>query len=196
MVKVTTNVIQETPDKKFVIIDGICYSREAIESWTSDELAKLRNKLILKNQEASKDCAIYDAFEPYIKKAEIREERQSDRIELEWVIHETSDKKFVIIDNRGYPREVVDKWSSKDFEKLRDGMILRLQDEFCKRKDAIYGAFRPYIKKAEIREERQSDYIELEQVIRRMPREDVITLFAAYFNEFLNKKNGDGSKNE
>lgn len=193
MIKVRTNVIQETPDKKFVIIDGICYSREAIESWTSDELAKLRNKLIIKNQEASKDCAIYDAFEPYIKKAEIREEQQSDHIELERVIHETSDKKFVIIDNRGYPREVVDKWSSKNFEKLRDGMILRLQDEFCKRKDAIYGAFGPYIKRAEIREEQRSDYIELEQMIRRMPREDVITLFAAYFNELF-KKNGDDSK--
>ena len=112
------------------------------------------------------------------------------------VIHETSDKKWVIIDNRGYPREVVNKWSSKDFEKLRDGMIIRLQDEFYTRKDAIYDAFGPYIKKAEIREEQQSDYVELEQMIRRMPREDVITLFAAYFNEFLNKTNRDDSKNE
>ncbi len=112
------------------------------------------------------------------------------------VIHETADKKFVIIDDRGYPREVVDKWSSKDFEKLRDGMILGLQDEFYTRKDAVYDAFEPYIKKAVIREEQQSDYIELAQTIRRMPREDVITLFADYFNEFLSKSNREGSKNE
>lgn len=112
------------------------------------------------------------------------------------VIQETPDKKFVIIDGICYSREVVDKWLSKDFEKLRDGMIIRLQDEFYTRKDAIYDAFEPYIKKAEIREEQQSDYIELERMIRRMPREDVITLFAAYFNEFLSKANGDDSKNE
>lgn len=117
MITVTTKVIHETPDKKFVVIDDTCYSREAIESWTSDELAKLRNKLIHKNHEAAMDCAIYDAFEPYIKKAVIREEQQSD-------------------------------------------------------------------------------HIELERVIRRMPREDVIAIFAAYFNEFLNKTNGDDSKNE
>lgn len=29
-----------------------------------------------------------------------------------------------------------------------------------------------------------------------MPREDVIAVSAAYFNEFLNKTNGDDSKNE
>ena len=119
MIKVTTKIIRETPDKKFVIIDGVCYSREAIESWASNELAEFRNKLIHKNHEAAKDY-----------------------------------------------------------------------------ENAIFEAFEPYIKRAEIREEQHSDYIELEQMIRRMPREDVIAIFAAYFNEFLNKKNGDDSKNE
>ena len=112
------------------------------------------------------------------------------------VIQETPDKKFVIIDDTCYSREVIDKWSSTDFEKLRDGMVLRLQDEFCKRKDAVYDAFEPYIKKAVIREEQKSDYIELEQMIRRMPQEDVIAVFTIYFDEILNKKNGDDSKNE
>lgn len=107
------------------------------------------------------------------------------------VIQETPDKKFVIIDDICYSREVIERWTSGDFTTIRDKMILRLQDEFCKRKDAVYDAFEPYIKKAVIREEQKSDYIELEQMIRRMPREDVITLFAAYFNEFLNKKNGE-----
>lgn len=119
MIKVTTKIIHETPDKKFVIIDGVCYSREAIESWASNELAEFRNKLIHKNHEAAMDY-----------------------------------------------------------------------------ENAIFEAFEPYIKRAEIREEQHSDYIELEQMIRRMPREDVIAIFAAYFNEFLNKKNGDDSKNE
>ena len=80
--------------------------------------------------------------------------------------------------------------------KLRDRIVLELQDEFCARKDAVYDAFEPYIKKAEIREERQSDYIALAQTIRQMPREDVITLFVDYFNEFLSKSNREGSKNE
>lgn len=119
MIKVTTKIIHETPDKKFVIIDGVCYSREAIESWASNELAELRNKLIHKNHEAAMDY-----------------------------------------------------------------------------ENAIFEAFEPYIKKAEIREERKSDYIALAQTIRRMPREDVITLFADYFNEFLSKSNREGSKNE
>ena len=30
------------------------------------------------------------------------------------VIHETADKKFVIIDDRGYPREVVENWTSNE----------------------------------------------------------------------------------
>lgn len=70
MIKVTTKIIHETPDKKFVIIDGVCYSREAIESWGSNELAEFRNKLIHKNHEAAMDYenAIFEAFEPYIKR--------------------------------------------------------------------------------------------------------------------------------
>lgn len=113
-----TKVIQETPDKKFVIIDGICYSREAIESWTSDELAKLRNKLILKNQEASKD------YEDY-----------------------------------------------------------------------VYNAFQPYIMEAMYKEIRRDEKRALAKMIREMPREDVMAVFATYFNEFFKKK-GDNSKNE
>nr|DAK55655.1 MAG TPA: hypothetical protein [Caudoviricetes sp.] len=108
----------------------------------------------------------------------------------------TRDGQTIIINGKKYPSKVVDKWPSKNFVKLRDGIVLELQDEFCARKNAVYDAFEPYIKKAEIREERQSDYIALAQTIRRMPREDVITLFADYFNEFLNKVNGDDSKNE
>lgn len=75
MIKVTTKIIHETPDKKFVIIDGVCYSREAIESWASNELAEFRNKLIHKNHEAAMDYenAIFEAFEPYIKAAKDRQ---------------------------------------------------------------------------------------------------------------------------
>ena len=88
MNKVTTKIIRETPDKEFVIIDGMCYSRETIESWTSNELAELRNKLIYQNHEAAMDYenAIFEAFKPYIKRAEIREKQHSDYIELEQLI--------------------------------------------------------------------------------------------------------------
>lgn len=112
------------------------------------------------------------------------------------IIHETADKKFVIIDDRGYPREVVDNWSPEDFVRIRDGMLLKHQRESEARANSIYDAFGPYIVNAEAKKARSDDKRALAKMIREMPREDVIAVSAAYFNEFLNKTNGDDSKNE
>lgn len=112
------------------------------------------------------------------------------------IIHETPDKKLVIIDGRSYPREVVENWTSNELAELRNKLIHKNHEAAMDYENAIFEDFEPYIKRAEIREERQSDYIAIGQIIRRMPREDVITLFADYFNEFLSKSNREGSKNE
>lgn len=112
------------------------------------------------------------------------------------IIRKTCGGSVITVDGVSYSRKQFEKLTLVDLAKIQDRMILKLQDEFREQKDAIYDAFEPYMKKAKIREEQQSDYIALAQMIRRMPREDVITVFAAYFNEFLNKTNGDGSKNE
>lgn len=112
------------------------------------------------------------------------------------IIRKTCGGSVITVGGVSYSRKQFEKLTLADLAKIQDRMILKLQDEFREQKNAIYDAFEPYIKKAEIREERQSDYIALAQAIRRMPREDVITLFADYFNEFLNKVNGDDSKNE
>lgn len=63
------------------------------------------------------------------------------------IIFEKYDGKTVtvVIDGKGYPRESVDKWSSEDFVKLRDKMLLKCQRESEARTNSIYDAFGPYI---------------------------------------------------
>ncbi len=102
----------------------------------------------------------------------------------------------VVIDGIGYPREVVDKWTLTDILKIRDEILLRHQRESKAYTDAIFAAFRPYIVNAKAKKARIDAQKGLAQTIRQMPREDVIAVFTAYFNEFLNETNGDDSKND
>lgn len=102
----------------------------------------------------------------------------------------------VVIDGMGYPREVVDKWSPEDFMKIRDEMLLKHQIESEARANSIYDAFGPYIANAEVKKAQSDAKIDLAQMIRRMPKEDVIAVFTIYFDELLNMTNGDDSKNE
>ena len=111
-------------------------------------------------------------------------------------IIKTRDGQTIIINGKKYPREVVDKWSPKDFEKLRDRMILNHQQVSKDREDSIYHAFQPYIMEAMLKEARQDEKRALAKMIREMPREDVIAVFTVYFDELLNKANGDDSKND
>ena len=75
-------------------------------------------------------------------------------------------------------------------------MVLKNQKESRARESAIYDAFQPYIMKAVVREARMDEKRDLAQMIHRMPEEDAIAVFTIYFNEILNKKNGDNEKNE
>lgn len=102
----------------------------------------------------------------------------------------------VVIDGKGYPREVVDKWSPEDFMKIRDKMLLKCQRESEARANSIYDAFGPYIVNAEAKKAQSDAKIDLAQTIRQMPKEDVIAVFTIYFDELLNMTNGDDSKNE
>lgn len=102
----------------------------------------------------------------------------------------------IVIDGKGYPREVVDNWSSDELAKIRNKLILKRQEDSKNYENSVYDAFRPYIIKAVIRETRRDEKRNLEQMIREMRREDVIAVFTAYFNELLNMTNGDNSKNE
>lgn len=102
----------------------------------------------------------------------------------------------IYIGGQGYSREDFDNLSVDDLCKIRNKMFLKLQDEFSERKDAVYDAFEPYIEKAGIREEKEAEKRALALMIRRMPQEDVIAVFTIYFDEILNKKNGDNDKNE
>lgn len=112
------------------------------------------------------------------------------------IIFERCHGKLIVIDGKEYLREVVDKWSSEDFEKLRDRMILNHQQVSKAREDSIYNAFQPYIMEAMLKEARQDEKRALAKMIREMPREDVIAVFTVYFDELLNKANGDDSKND
>lgn len=102
----------------------------------------------------------------------------------------------VVIDGIGYPREVVDKWSPEDFMKIRDEMLLKCQRESDARANSIYDAFGPYIVSATTKKAQSDAKIDLAQTIRQMPKEDVIAVFTVYFDELLNKANGDDSKND
>ncbi len=112
------------------------------------------------------------------------------------IIIKTHDGQTIIINGKKYPSKVVDKWSSKDFAKLRDGMILNHQQVSKAREDSIYNAFQPYIMEAILKEARHDERKALAKMIREMPREDVIAVFTIYFDELLNMTNGDDSKNE
>lgn len=112
------------------------------------------------------------------------------------IIHKTCGGSVITVDGVSYSCKQFEKLTLGDLAKIQDRMILKLQDEFREQKNAIYDAFEPYMEKAKIREEQQRDYIALAQMIQRMPREDVIAVFTAYFNELLSKVNGDDSKNE
>ena len=102
----------------------------------------------------------------------------------------------VVIDGKGYPNEVVDDWSPEDFMKIRDEMLLKCQRESEARVNSIYDAFEPYIINAKVKKAQSDAKIDLAQMIRRMPKEDVIAVFTIYFDEFFNMTNGDDSKNE
>lgn len=114
------------------------------------------------------------------------------------IIFEKYDGKTVtvVIDGKGYPREVVNEWPVEDFVMIRDEMLLKHQRESDDRANSIYDAFAPYIVNAEAKKAQSDDKIDLAKTIRRMPREDVIAVFTVYFDELLNMTNGDGSKNE
>lgn len=112
------------------------------------------------------------------------------------IIIEVCNGERIFIGGQGYSREDFDNLSVDDLCKIRDKMFLKLQEEFSEREGAVYGAFEPYIEKAGIREEKEAGKRALAQMIRRMPQEDVIAVFTIYFDEILNKKNGDNDKNE
>lgn len=115
---------------------------------------------------------------------------------MDKIIVERCNGELIVIDGKGYPREVVDNWSPEDFVRIRDEMLLKQQRESEARANSIYDAFGPYIVNAEAKKTRSDDKRALAKMIREMPREDAIAVFTIYFDEILNKKNGDDSKNE
>ena len=115
---------------------------------------------------------------------------------MDKIIIERCNGELIVMDGKGYPREVVDNWSPEDFVRIRDGMLLKHQRESEAYANSIYDAFGPYIVNAEAKKAQSDAKIDLAQTIRRMPREDVIAVFTVYFDELLNKANGDDSKNE
>lgn len=115
---------------------------------------------------------------------------------MDKIIFESCNGGTIVIDGENYPCEVVGNWSSDELAVLRDKAILRNQRESRAKESAIYDAFQPYITKAIVRETQRNEQRDLAQMIRRMPEEDVIAVFTIYFDEILNKKNGDDSKNE
>lgn len=115
---------------------------------------------------------------------------------MDKIIVERCNGELIVIDGKGYPREVVDNWSPEDFMGLRDEMLLKQQRESEARANSIYNAFGPYIVNAENKKARIDAKRGLAQTIRQMPEEDAIAVFTIYFDEILNKKNGDDSKNE
>lgn len=115
---------------------------------------------------------------------------------MDKIIVERCNGELIVIDGKGYPREVVENWSSGELTKLRDRLILKCQKEYDDRKCSIYNDFQLYISKAVAKETQMNNERNLAQTIRQMPREDVVAVFTAYFNELLSKTKGDDSKNE
>ena len=113
---------------------------------------------------------------------------------MDKIIVERCNGEQIVIDGKGYPREVVDNWSSEDFMRIRDEILLRRERESRAYTDALFADFQPYIANAEAKEARNDARRDLAQTIRKMPEEDVIAVFTIYFDEILNKKNGDNSK--
>lgn len=115
---------------------------------------------------------------------------------MDKIIYELCNGELIVIDGKRYPRKVVNNWTSEDFMRIRDEMLLKHQRESEARANSIYDAFGPYIVNAENKKARIDAKRGLAQTIRQMPEEDVIAVFTIYFDEILNKKNGDDSKNE
>ena len=115
---------------------------------------------------------------------------------MDKIIVEKCNGELIVIDGKGYPREVVDNWLPEDFMRIRDGMLLKNQRESEARANSIYDAFGQYIVNAEAKKAQSDAKIDLAQTIRQMPKEDVIAVFTIYFDELLNMTNGDDSKNE
>lgn len=115
---------------------------------------------------------------------------------MDKIIVERCNGELIVIDGKEYPSEIVDNWSPEDFMRIRDEMLLKHQRESEARTNSIYDAFGPYIVNAENKKARIDAKRGLAQTIRQMPEEDVIAVFTIYFDEILNKKNGDDSKNE
>ena len=112
------------------------------------------------------------------------------------IISEICNGQRIFIDGKVYPRNIVESWTSDELANYRDELILKGQKGFKDYEQSVYDAFQPYITKAVVRETRRNEQRDLAQTIRRMPREDVIAVFTIYFDEILNKRNGDDSKNE
>ena len=115
---------------------------------------------------------------------------------MDKIIFESCNGGTIVIDGENYPCEVVGNWSSEDFMRIRDEMLLKHQRESRAYTDALFADFQPYIANAKAKEARNGARRDLAQTIRQMPEEDVIAVFTIYFDEILNKKNGDDSKNE
>jgi hypothetical protein len=115
---------------------------------------------------------------------------------MDKIIFESCNGELIVIDGKGYPRKVVNNWTSEDFMRIRDAMLLKHQRESEARANSIYDAFGPYIVNAKAKEAQIDAQRGLARTIRQMPEEDVIAVFTIYFDEILNKKNGDDSKNE
>lgn len=110
------------------------------------------------------------------------------------IIFEACNGELVVVDGKGYPREDFDKWTMADLCKVRDKMILKLQNEFFEQRADIYAAFDPYIKKAEIKKAQEDEKKKLARTIRDMPQDDVVSIFTAYLNEIVGIEKED--KNE
>lgn len=112
------------------------------------------------------------------------------------IIFERCHGNLIVIDGKEYPREVVDEWTPMDVLKIRDAILLKHERESKAYTDAIFAAFRPYLVNAQAKKAQADAKRDLAQMIRQMPKEDVIAVFTVYFDELLNMTNGDDSKNE
>lgn len=92
-------IIVERCNGELIVIDGKGYTRDAVESWTLDELAKFRDKLILKAQKDYKDYeqSVYDAFQPYIMKAEVKEARRGEKRNLAQMIRRMPEEDVIAV---------------------------------------------------------------------------------------------------
>lgn len=73
-----------------IVIDGVGYRREVVDNWTSDDLAEIRDGLLLKCQKEFNDrkCSIYNEFQPYISKAVEKETRIDKKCDLAQTIRQ------------------------------------------------------------------------------------------------------------